>query len=303
MAKAQFKLLIFLITVGLFAGVIATGYWIFENVMLHEHRVEKDLAAMKGKDRPKVDPGARRFDAAIEQIKGGSITEGRDLLYKLLVQFPDSATCPEARRIIGEINMDQLFSPSYTAGKAQHIVQPGENLGRIADKYHTNIDFIIRLNAMMSTTLQPGDRLTVAPIEFNLEINAPKKRVTLRRKIGDKDYEFKFYNAQDIVLPPGTKILTEYEIGNKTAQIDGKAIPSTDPRYMDAEKWIPSTKPGLTFRLPPVPKATAVVEAPAGSTTAPALAPPPETGIFLDHQDLEEIFSLIRKGSKLVLTR
>ncbi|HEY1049852.1 MAG TPA: hypothetical protein VGE39_08860, partial [Prosthecobacter sp.] len=101
MAKAQLKILAFLITVGLVAGSVSVGWWLYMNVLLKESEVEKDIAEMKGKDRPRIDPGARRFDAAIDLIKAGKIEEGRDDLSKLCVKFPDSATCPEAMRIIG----------------------------------------------------------------------------------------------------------------------------------------------------------------------------------------------------------
>lgn len=311
MAKAQFKLLLFLIVMGLFAGVVATGWWLYENILLREQMVEKDLAAMKGKDRPRIDPGARRFDAAVDLIRGGSINEGRDALYKLLQQFPDSATCPEARRIIGEINMDQLFSPSYMAGKKEYIVQPGDSLNLIAQKNQTNVDFILRLNGMMSTTLQPGDRLTVAPIEFNLGIAVAKKQIILFRKVNGKDYPFKFYTAKEIQLPSSTKVPGSYEIGVKSAQLDGKLVQSTDQRYHEAEKWIPTTKNGLSFRIPPVGKAVAVAEAaPATAKSGEAATPiattpppPPESGIFISRDDLEELFALVRKGSRVDVAR
>ena len=308
MAKAQFKLLIFLITVGLFAGVVASGYWVYENILLREHRVEQDLAAMKDKERPRIDPGERPFDAAVDLIRGGNLTEGREALYKLLQQFPESGSCQEARRIIGEINMDQLFSREHMAGKKEYIVQPGESLNRIAQKNGTNVDFIIRLNGLMSTVLQPGDRLTVAPIEFNLGVVVSKKQVLLNRKIGDKEYLFKQYNALDVRLPRGANLPGAYEVGLKFAQIGGKTVRSEDPLYTEAEKWIPATKPGVVFRTQPVAKAIPVNETPppatdAGVSPVPAVQPPEETGIFLTRADLEELFALIRKGAKLELAR
>lgn len=316
MAKAQFKLLLFLIVMGLFAGVLATGWWLYENILLREQLVEKDLAAMKGKDRPRIDPGARRFDSAIDLIRSGSVAEGRDALYKLLQQFPESESCPEARRIIGEINMDQLFSPTYPAGKKEYIVQPGDSLNLIAQKNQTNVDFILRLNGMMSTTLQPGDRLTVAPIQFNLGISVGKKQVILFRNVNGKDYPFKFYTAKDIELPSSIRPPAAFEIGTKSAQFEGKAILATDPHYHEAEKWIPAHRPkaanvSFAFRVPPVAKAIPVVESPAApakdgtpATTAPtAMPPPPETGIFLAREDVEELFALMRRGSKVEVAR
>lgn len=316
MAKAQFKLLLFLIVMGLFAGVLATGWWLYENILLREHMIEKDLAAMKGKDRPRIDPGMRRFDAAIDLIRGGSIAEGRDALYKLLQKFPDSGSCSEARRIIGEINMDQLFSPSYTAGKKEYIVQPGDSLNLIAQKNQTNVDFILRLNGMMSTTLQPGDRLTVAPIQFNLGISVGKKQVILFRNVNGKDYPFKFYTAKDIQLPASIRAPAAFEIGTKSAQLEGKPVLATDPRYHEAEKWVPAHRPkaanvSFAFRVPAIVKASAVVETPPAAATdtmpasaaSTALPTPPETGIFLAREDLEELFALMRKGSSVDVAR
>ncbi len=312
MAKAQLKILAFLITVGLVAGALSVGWWFYMNVLLKESEVEKDIAAMKGKDRPKIDPGARRFDAAIDLIRAGKIEEGRDALYKLRLQFPDSATCPEAMRIIGEINMDMLFSPNNTLGKKDYIVQPGNTLLGIATKHDTTIDSIVRMNGLMSTMLQPGDHLTIIPMDFNLGVDVSSKQVLLLRKVADKEYLFKVYDAKEVRLPPGTRVPMEMELAGKNATYEGKTTPPTDPNYPAAEKWISGTKAGVVIRTPPVARAVAVEEPKktnskkGGSLEAmppPAPSTASETGVFLAREDIEEIFALVRKGSKLSFMR
>lgn len=320
MAKAQLKILAFLITAGLVAGSLSVGWWFYMNVLLKESQVEKDIAAMKGKDRPKIDPGARRFEAAIDLIKAGKIDEGRDALYKLRQQFPDSATCPEAMRIIGEINMDMLYSPNNPLGKKDYIVQPGNRLLDIATKHNTTIDSIVRVNGLMSTMLHPGDHLTLIPMDFHLGVDLSAMQVMLLRKVGEKEYLFKVYEAKDIRLPPGTRVPMETEISGKNATIDGKTVTSTDPNYPAAEKWISAKKPGIVIRTTPrpqPPKAPPVaVEPPkkgkagkagkGASAEAPPAPPPPvesETGVFLAREDIEEIIALMRSGSKLRFVR
>ncbi|MBB5033581.1 LysM peptidoglycan-binding domain-containing protein [Prosthecobacter vanneervenii] len=321
MAKTQIKLLIFLITVGLVAGTLAMGYWVYMNILLKESQVEHDIASMKAKDRPRIDPGVRRFEAAVELIKDGKIDEGRDALYKLRQQFPDSKTCTEAMRIIGEINMDQLFSANSSSGKKDYIVQPGDSLNLIATKQSTTIDSIIRASGLMSFNLQPGDHLTIIPMDFHLGVSVAKKQVMLLRKVGDKEYLFKVYEAKDIRLPPGTRLPVEMSILAKNSVYDGKQVNSTDANYAESEKWIAGTKAGVSIRTPPVAKAMPVEEpqpvAPAAkgkksgshSTASPAAMPVPapspsaETGIFLSREDIEELFALVRKGSKLSLVR
>ena len=318
MAKTQIKLLIFLITVGLVAGTLAMGYWVYMNILLKESQVEHDIASMKAKDRPRVDPGIRRFEAAIELIHQGKIDEGRDALYKLCQQFPDSKTCAEAIRIIGDINMDQLFSANSTAGKKDYIVQPGDFLNRIASKHETTVDSIIRSSGLMSFSLHPGDHLTIIPMDFNLGVNVAKKQVKLLRKVGDKEYLFKVYEAKDIRLPPGMRLPVEMTLAGKNSVYDGKQVTSTDPNYIEAEKWITGTKSGISIRTPLVARALPVEEtkeptpaakkssahaASPAAMPAPAPAPTAETGIFLAREDIEELFALVRIGSKLSLVR
>jgi LysM repeat protein len=311
MAKAQLKILVFLITVGLVAGSLSVGWWFYMNVLLKESQVEKDIAAMKGKDRPRIDPGLRRFEAAVDLIREGQIDEGRDALYKLRLQFPDSAACPEAMRIIGEINMDQLYSHNHKAGKKDYIVQPGNTLLGIATKHDTTVDSIIRMNSLMSTLLQPGDHLTLIPMDFHLGVDVSSKQVMLLRKVGDKEYLFKVYDAKDIRLPPGTRLPVQMELAGKNATHEGKTILSTDPNYAAAEKWISGTKAGVIIRTPPVakaipveaPKAAPVKGATPEAMPAPAPSAAAETGIFLGREDIEELFALVRRGSKLSLVR
>lgn len=304
MAKTQLKLLLFLIVLGITLGCMATAYYIYDKVLKPESVIQAEMKDLKKTDMPRIDPGAKRFEIAVSQIKDKKINEGRELLYKMLQQFPESATCSEAKRIIGEINLDELFSLKNKAGKKDYIVQPGDSLALIASKQGTNMDMIVRLNGLMSTTLQPGDHLTLVPLDFSVVVDISDKTVTLRRKAGDKEYFFKEYHATDITLPSGMKAPSEMEIKGKSAVADGKSVLSTDPRYVDAEKWLPGSRTGIVLRTPPPPKAIPVPEpANAASNSALAETITPESGVFLERADLEELFALVRNGSKLYFIR
>jgi len=311
MAKTQLKLLLFLIVLGITLGCMAAAYYIYDKILKPEQAIQQEIASIKKVDMPRIDPGAKRFEVAVEQIKQGRINEGREALYKMIQQFPDSATCPEARRIIGEINLDELFSTNHKAGKKDYIVQPGDSLALIASKQGTNMDMIVRLNGLMSITLQPGDHLTLIPLDFSVDVDVSAKTVTLLRNVGDKRYFFKEYAAVDLRLPPSMKPPVEMEIKGKSAVSDGKSVLSTDPKYVDAEKWLPGSKTGVVLRTVPVKKAIPVPQTPApkakkaGDNAAPEvlIEEAPETGVFLERPDLEELFALLRNGSKLHFIR
>jgi hypothetical protein len=311
MAKTQLKLLLFLIVLGITLGCMATAYYIYDKILQPEKAIQAEMAGMKKSDMPRIDPGAKRFEVAVEQIKQGRINEGRELLYKMLQQFPDSVTCTEAKRIIGEINLDELYSINHKVGKKDYIVQPGDSLALIASKQGTNMDMLVRLNGLMGITLQPGDHLTLVPLDFSVVVDVSDKTVTLRRKSGDKEYFFKEYRAVDLRLPPSMKVPAEMEIKGKSAVSDGKSVLSTDPRYVDAEKWLPGSRAGVVLRTPPVAKAVVVAEptpetqSKKSDTSAAAdlIEVAPDTGVFLDRADLEELFALVRNSSKLYFIR
>jgi LysM repeat protein len=327
MAKAQLKVLLFLVVLGITLGCMAIAYYIYDKVLTPDTRIQKELVTIKKSAKPLADPGLKRFNAAIDFIKEGKIEDGREALYRLIQQFPSSPTCIEARRIIGEINLDTLFSPNYKIGKRDYIVQPGDSLAFIATKQGTSVDMIIRLNGLVGTTLQPGDHLTLVTLDFSVSVDVSARTVTLLRKIADKEYFFKEYNATELALPTSLRPPAEMEIGAKSATADGKAVISTDPRYIDAEKWLPGTKNGIIIRSRQPVRTTPVAPTPSTaladkkSPASPKSASPTksaplpfasepitelpvrETGIFLEREDLEELFALVRKGSKLYFVR
>ena len=303
MASTQLKLLIFLFAVGLAAGCIAVAYWIFDKELRREAIVGADLKRMQKGAMVAPDPGAKRFDAAIELIKQNQLEPAREALYKLLAQFPESRTCDEARRIIGEMNLDSLFSPNQITGKKDYIVQPGDSLGRIAAKNDTTVDMIVRMNGLAGTTLQPGDHLIVVPLHFDVVVDVSSQVVTLLRTVNGRPYQFRWYKALGLRTPANLRIPAELTLNEKQAMVEGKPVPSADPRYVEAEKFVPSSKPGVVFRTVPVAKAVVVKEEPKTKATSPIEPPAPESGIFLQPEDLEELFALVRKGSKLTVVR
>lgn len=309
MAKAQLKLLLFLIVLGVTLGSMAAAYYIYDKILSPEKRIKEEFVNLKKGDAPLVDPGEKRFEAAVDLIKKGRIEDGRDGLFKLIQQFPDSPTCVEAKRIIGEINMDQLFAAESKIGKKDYIVQPGQGLELIANKQGTTVDMLIRLNGLMSTVLQPGDHLTILPVDFSLSVDVSAKTVTLMRKVGEKELFFKEYLASEIRLPRSIRLPAEMTIKGKSVTVDGKAIQPPDPRYVNADKRLPAgrgVRPEVLLRtLPPV-KAVPVVEKPAkkdGVEPLVGVEEDEEQGIFLAAEDLEEMFVLVRNGSKLYLIR
>ncbi|MBL9118077.1 MAG: LysM peptidoglycan-binding domain-containing protein [Verrucomicrobiaceae bacterium] len=304
--RAQLKLLLFLIVVGVAAGTIAVAVWAYQNILMHDEAIAQQIATPPSDGRPPPDPGAHHFVEAIDLIQGGKLDAGREGLYKLLRQFPRSPTTAEAKRIIGEMNLDNLYAMEASGGKRDYIVQPGDNLTAIAVKHGTTLDSIARVNGLTSLTgLQPGDHLFLIPMNFDLVVDASTKIVTLMRE----GRFFREYRAIELRTRPNMKIPAALEVATKSAinPVDGKAANPTSTAFLDAEKRIVlsyknSPAAALMISIPTVAKAI-----PVSSATPPPLnteLPNAEaTGLFLAPEDLEEIYPLLRKGSSVTIVQ
>lgn len=256
---SRLKILIFLIAVAVAGTCVGVAWWFYSRVMTHDEAVKVEIKQIAGDKKAPPDPGLRRFDLALETVKSGDFEGGREALYELIKHFPSSKRADDAKRIIGEMNMDKLFSPDKNPQKVEYIVQPGNSLLLIAGKNHTTIDAILRINGMMSTALQPGDHLSVIPLDFEILVNVTKKTVTLIRN----ERFFKEYQALEIHVPAGIRVPVErdpdkkleMEISDKPAWFEGKRIQSTHPSYLSSDKWLMGSKIGLNIRSLPQAKA------------------------------------------------
>jgi hypothetical protein len=58
---------------------------------------------------PAVDPGEKAFQKAHELLALGDINEAREKLTAIVNVFPTSSRAPSARRIVGEMNLDEIL--------------------------------------------------------------------------------------------------------------------------------------------------------------------------------------------------
>ncbi|QIF02611.1 LysM peptidoglycan-binding domain-containing protein [Roseimicrobium sp. ORNL1] len=329
---SRFKIVIFLMAVGIAGSIIATAYWYYTRVLGHDTKLQGEIKQLQAQKTTLPDPGVKRFDKAVELLNENNFGEARVALVEMLKTFPDSSRAGEARRIIGEMNMDMLFSKEDNTARRDYIVQPGQGLQAIATKNQTTIECLLRANGLQSHMLQPGDKISVFPLDFEILIDASDK--TLQLKL--KGLPFKMYNAIDIKVPPGMKIpQNELKIASKSAIYNGKQVNALSPDFMEADKWLTATRGNNNFMIRSMPRAKAmqpaaapvpapaVPEAHAGKdkggkgkqqqqsgkkgaqpTAEEATVPEPApTGIFLPREDIEELYTIIRQQTPVVIIR
>ena len=239
---------------------------------------DADFAKMlDSAELPDIDPGERVFQKAHELLALGKTDEAREKLTNVITSYPTSSSAPVARRIVGEMNLDEVFSASHMAGKSTHVVKKGNSFLGIVGEHHTTLDCLMYLNGMMELkNIQPGEEFIVMPLDFHLIINPQHKTISVWD--GERfiiEYPIIHYGVTG-KLPPG-----KTKISAKLAELDGKQVAPQSKFYRSAEKVIQVAKPALQIR--------------GGSETDEGA----HHGIILREADIEEISLLTRVGNEV----
>lgn len=269
---------------GMFAWHVAVEPLggIFERIvpnpvsLVHGPSDEEITRILESPEMPDIDPGTKTFQKAHELLAMGHLAEAREKLATIVNIFPASSSAPTARRILGEMNLDEILSPENMEGKLVHEVRRGDSLLGIAAKQRTTIDMMMHLNGMMELPrLQPGQKLIVMPLDFRVLIEPRRNSISLWD--GGKfvrEYPVLHWG----VTPQGP---SQTAISSKPAELDGRRVLPESKAYRGAEKVIQIDNPPLRIR------------GWDGGGEKPSAA------ILLDPADMEELALLTRTGNEV----
>jgi hypothetical protein len=238
---------------------------------------EEDFAKiLDSAEMPDFEPGDRAFQKAHELIAMGKIPEGREKLTAIVNVFPSSPAAPTARRIVGEMNLDEILSSAFIEGKANYEVKRGDSYFAIADRNDTSLDMLMHLNGMMELkNLQPGDDLQILPLNFRLLIEPQRNAISLwdgARFI----CEYPVLKMGGTAPKSGTTV-----IESRRSTIDGRVVQSTARDYR-------ATAKSLQLKNPPL----QILPYDANDDS-------PSPGLFISEADIEELFLLTRTGNEV----
>ena len=233
------------------------------------------------------EPGQREFNRALQLIALEKLDEAREKLLFIQNLYPDSSQGPEARRILGEINRDEILSVENMSNKQVHIVAPGEGYLKIATVNDTTLDSIMFLNGLLDMrALHTGDELIVMPLDFKLVVDLKRGRVELfHRDQEKKEHVFvKDYPIRKLDVGKLPSRIIQTKVARKQGELNGRAFQPTHPSYRLATKVLGFNVGNTFLQLRPVP------EADSGDQGR---------GIFLLASDMEELSMLIRIGNEV----
>jgi hypothetical protein len=235
------------------------------------------VAKLEVENLPDVTPGERAFESARELLIKRDYIAAEEKLKYVNTYYPTAASAPEARRILGEMNMDRLFSGKEFAELKQYKVQRGDSFYKIVRENDTNLDLLMFLNDLKRIDrLRPGDVFTVMPLHFRLVIDMPRKVLS----IWDGTRYIKGYEIKYSSLPKGTQVKETKLIAIEAQSKEGR-VKQPSGHYRSAEKVLVIKSPQAEIQ-------------PYKGTPEEGIA-----GLYLNEVDLEELALLLRAGNSV----
>lgn len=202
--------------------------------------VGQELAAVS-EEIPEIDPAEPLFEKATEQMAMAHMEEARLKLRDLVRSFPRSPKSVDARRILGEMNLDEWLSNQSPTGKVAYRVKPGDSYYAIAAREGTTLENLMHLNGLMELPgLRPGNELILMPLNFQLVVDLGLK--TLSIWSGES-----FVCEFPMLSHPaaGKKLTGKTVIESKIAMRDGKRVLAGGDGYAEAAKILILKSPAI----------------------------------------------------------
>lgn len=232
-------------------------------------------------------PGQREYDRSLELLAMDRKDEAVEKLLFIQNLYSDSENGAEARRILGEINLDEILSIENMSNKMIYTIKPGEGYLNVANNSRTTLDCMMFLNGLLEMSpLHVGDELVVMSLNFKLVVDLAKRRIELFRPDEEKKEHIfvKDYPIMKLDLASLRGKSIHSKISRKQGEINGEVVRPALSGYRHATKVL-GFKAGRHFiQMRPVPERD---EEDSGR------------GIFLMNSDMEELSMLIRIGNEV----
>ena len=139
--------------------------------------VTPDNKKEEKKNKDKRKKSLHSYKLVSEYLKNGKKYEARNELSDLYFAETDKAGRIEIKNKLDELNAELVFSSKPSQDAFFYIVKPGDSLIKIASKFNTNYEFIVRINNKHRTSIRVGERLKI--LKGNVTVLVDKSDYTL----------------------------------------------------------------------------------------------------------------------------
>jgi len=170
-------------------------------------------------------------------LKDGKKYEARNLLSDLFIHGTIPEKQKEIKDQLDKLNEEIIFSPAPYPDAVMYTVQPGDALARIAKRFNTNYELIMKTNGKASNRLSIGDQLKILTGKTKILIS--KRDFTLVLLLNDKYVkQYRIATGRNNKTPIGM-----FEVKNKMKEPvwyspDGGVFPYGHQENILGTRWI-----------------------------------------------------------------
>lgn len=190
--------------------------------------------AVRVAKRPKEQESAFDFTDIDRQVKAGQVVEAHKVLSKLYWQQPDLRSSVQERI---DLTAKALYFSPQPHLQEPYVVQSGDQLRKIANKYHVPWQYLARLNRTDPKRLREGQKLKVIDGPFGAVVTLSDFELTLHLG-GQYVRSYPCCIGKNNSTPTGKfKVLNKVTSPQYTDP-DGKVFSGSDPKNPLGTHWL-----------------------------------------------------------------
>jgi LysM repeat protein len=275
-------LFLLLLAIVIFGGAAFFTYDLF---VKPERKIQQEKSGEIPVE-PIPDVALPDFQAAAKLRQEGKLLETRDALLNFMQKFPSGPHLEEAKDLLGQVNIEMLFTDYRSPEKQEYVVRSGDVLAKIANKAKTTPELIMRTNNLTNAVLRVGQHLLISHPDFSIFIQRRAQVVILL----NHGQFFKRYHVKVVKLSAKQAPRINTRVAEVMAWRGGKRVGFGTKEWVGSTRWIRLAQPGYFLFAVPEP----------GQRDESNQPPPP--GLGLSTSDMEELSSLVNSKTAVTIT-
>lgn len=226
------------------------------------------------------------FALASKYEESGDLLSLRDTYQKIIEKFHNSDNVQKAQEGLESTNIRILFSPIITPGSVSYEVQKGDTLAKIAKRFSSTQDMIVKANNLKNPQVVPlGRKLKVHNEKFSIVVDKSQNILTL--KSADKIVKtYRISTGVNNCTPAGN-----FKIVNKIIDppwyTAGNVIPADSPKNILGSRWLGLSEQGYGIH---------------GTIEPQSIGKQVTSGcIRMRNLDVEELYQIVPEGTEVVI--
>jgi len=241
--------------------------------------------AVETRNPPSKAAAKELYQKAVKLSKDHDLLKSKESFQRLIAEYPDYDLIDSAQKELERINLEIITSNVQTPQSVTHEVQPGDTLGKIANKYGTTVELVKMSNNLKSDVIRPGQKLRLWTGKFNIFVD--KSQNILILKGGSEIIKvYTVSTGENNSTPAGTYKITS-KLTDPVWFHSGAIVPPESPQNVLGSRWLGFDLAGYGIH---------------GTVEPDSIGKQVTAGcVRMRNQEVEELFNLVTLGTEVVI--